>query len=61
MGRDGMARRVKIVWHEGNQPHVVYGEPLNEEDPLFISFRLSDGHTLRLNKAAVVKIEEVGS
>jgi hypothetical protein len=56
-----MAQRVKIVWHEGNQPHVVYGEPLNEEDPLFISFRLSDGHTLRLNKAAVVKIEEVGS
>jgi hypothetical protein len=54
-----MARRFKIVWNEGLQPHVVYGEPLNEEDPLFMSFRLSDGHTIRLNKVAVVKIEEV--
>lgn len=60
MNGNGMGVRLKIVWTEGREPHVVFGEQLDDPDPQFLSFQLSDGHRLRLNKAVIAKIEEVG-
>jgi hypothetical protein len=56
MERDGKSK-CKVVWLEGQEPHSVWATPIGEED-CFLLFTLSNGVTLRLQKSAVVKIEE---
>lgn len=53
-----MARKFKVLWHEEGRAHVIFGEEVADADPVFLSFRLQDGHTIRLNKVAIIKIEE---
>ena len=54
-----MARKFKVLWHEEGKAHVIFGEEVANDDPFFLTFRLLDGHMIRLNKNAIVKVEEV--
>ena len=51
--------KVKIVWNEGNEAHAIVATPLENTDPDFLQFILADGRMIRLNKDAIVKVEEV--
>ena len=53
-----MARKTKVVWNEGKEAHAVWATPVGEEDG-FLKFILPNGAILRLQKSAIVKIEEV--
>jgi hypothetical protein len=52
-----MARSTKVVWVEGKETHSVWATPTGEEDG-FLRFVLSNGATLRLQRSAIIKLEE---
>lgn len=53
-----MARKVKVVWLEGVNTHSVLASLLGEEDG-FLKLTLGNGFQMSLQKASVIKIEEV--
>lgn len=50
--------KVKVVWIEGDEPHCITAVRQGEKDS-FLTFTLTDGRMLYLQKSMVVKIEEV--
>jgi len=51
--------KVKVVWNEGDKAHAIVATPTETADPDFLRFILSDGRVIRLQKAAIIKLEEM--
>jgi len=51
--------KLKVVWNEGGQAHAIVATPTENADADFLQFILADGRVIRLQKSAIVKLEEV--
>ena len=52
--------QIRVVWHEGKDARCIIGR-LDGEDDGFLTFILSDGRTVKLNRQQITKMEEVRS